>query len=170
LSDARCAIGELRTTSIHPENLVEVVQEEINRFRATTQIACVAELALLSGIPGPSCEHVLRTITEGLTNVARHAHAHEVHVCATERKNILTIEVRDDGIGFDPANAEMQIGRYGLLGIRERAKLIEGHLEIQSTSGMGTTLRLHIPISLVQEQEGESACLIPFGSLSPTII
>ena len=170
LADARCAIGELRTTSIRPENLVEVVQEEISRFYAATQVACYIDLALLTRTPSPFCEHVLRAITEGLTNVARHAQAHTVWIHATQCNEVLTVEVRDDGIGFDSTITEMQVGRYGLVGMRERAKLIGGGLEIESASCTGTTLRLRIPIHSVPEQEGESICLSLFGSLSPTII
>ncbi len=170
LADARCAIGELRTACIRPDDLIEVVQEEINRFYATTQIACSADLALLARTPAPFCEHVLRAITEGLTNVARHAHAHTVQIHVTQCGEVLTVEVCDDGIGFDPALTETQIGQYGLLGMRERAKLIEGYLEIESAKNVGTTLRVHIPVPSVQQREGASACLSPFGSSSPMTI
>jgi len=170
LADARCAIGELRTACIRPDDLIEVVQEEINRFQATTRVACNAELTLLSRTPAPFCEHVLRAITEGLTNIVRHAHAHTVWIHVTQHDEVLTVEVRDDGIGFDPALTETQIGQYGLLGMRERAKLIGGHLEIESAKDVGTTLRVHIPVPSVQQQEGGSACLSPFGLLSPMTI
>lgn len=170
LTDARCAIGELRTTCIRPDDLVEVVQEEISRFHATTQIPCIADLALLSRTPAPFCEHVLRAITEGLTNVARHAHAYNVWIYVTQHDEVLTVEVRDDGIGFDPALTETQIGHYGLLGMRERAKLIGGLLEMKTAIGVGTTLRVHIPVHFVQQQERGSACLSPFELSSPMII
>ncbi len=169
LADARCAIGELRTACIRPDELVEVVQEEISRFRAATEVPCSADLALLSRTPALFCEHVLRAITEGLTNVARHAHAQTVQIHVTQCGEVLTVEVCDDGIGFDPALTEMQIGRYGLLGMRERAKLIGGHVEMKTVSGVGTTLRFHLPIHSVP-QEGVSACLSPFGSSSPMTI
>lgn len=169
LADARCAIGELRTACIRPSDLVEVVQEEISRFSATTEIPCIADIALLSRTPAPFCEHVLRAITEGLNNIARHAQAHTVWIQVTQHDEVLTIEVRDDGIGFDPAITDVQIGHYGLLGMRERAKLIGGHVEMKTVSGVGTTLRFHLPIHSIP-QEGVSACLSPFGSLSSMTI
>ena len=167
LADARCAIGELRTACIRPDDLVEVVQEEISHFRATTQIPCIADLTLLSRTPAPFCEHVLRAITEGLTNIARHAHAHTMWIDVTQYNEVLTIEVRDDGLGFDPTITDMQVGHYGLLGMRERAKLIGGHLEIKSARETGTTLRVHIPVHLAHQQEGVSTCLSPFELSSP---
>jgi NarL family two-component system sensor histidine kinase YdfH len=145
IADARCAIGNLRAASIRPDDLVEIVQEEINRFTATTEIPCQADLALLSATPAPLCEQVLRVITEGLTNVARHAQAHMVWVRTTHQDEMLTIEVCDDGVGFEPATISTQIGHYGLVGLRERAKLIGGKLEITSGAGTGTTLRICIP-------------------------
>jgi len=170
LADARCAIGELRTACIRPDDLVEVVQEEISRFRATTQISCVADFALLSRTPAPFCEHVLRAITEGLTNIAHHAHAHTAQIYVTQCGEVLTVAVCDDGVGFDPTITDTQIGRYGLLGMRERMRLIGGHLEIESTKNVGTTLRVHIPVHSAQQREGVSPCLSPFGSSSPMII
>jgi len=170
LADARCAIGELRTACIRPNDLVEVVQEEISRFRATTQVSCIIDIALLSRTPAPFCEHVLRTITEGLTNVARHAHAQTVQIHVTQCGEVLTVEVCDDGIGFNPAITDTQIGRYGLLGMRERAKLIGGHVEVRTASAAGTTLRFHLPVHSGQQQEGVSACLSSFGSSSPMTI
>lgn len=156
IADARCAIGNLRIACIRPDDLVEVVQEEINRFTATTDIPCQADLALLSTTPAPLCEQVLRVITEGLTNVARHAHAHTVWVRATHKDEILTIEVRDDGVGFEPTTFNTQIGHYGLIGLRERAKLIGGKLEITSRAGTGTILRVHIPVCSPGELEREA--------------
>jgi NarL family two-component system sensor histidine kinase YdfH len=147
LADARCAIGELRSTCIHPGDLGEVVQEEISRFSATTEIPCIADIALLSRTPAPCCEHVLRAITEGLNNIARHAQAHTVWIHVTQHEEVLMIEVRDDGIGFDSTSTDVQIGHYGLLGMRERAKLIGGYLEIKTACDAGTMLRFHIPIS-----------------------
>jgi two-component system, NarL family, sensor histidine kinase YdfH len=145
IADARCAIGNLRSASIRPDDLVEIVQEEINRFSATTEIPCQADLALLSTTPAPLCGQVVRVISEGLTNVARHAQARTVRIRTTRQDAMLTIEVSDDGVGFEPTTISTQIGHYGLVGLSERVKLIGGMLEISSGAGTGTILRVHIP-------------------------
>jgi NarL family two-component system sensor histidine kinase YdfH len=54
--------------------------------------------------------------------------------------------VRDNGTGFDPKTISAKMGHYGLLGMRERVRLIGGELEIVSMKGEGTTLRFHIPV------------------------
>ncbi|BCL77599.1 hypothetical protein ccbrp13_00640 [Ktedonobacteria bacterium brp13] len=147
LTEARSAIDDLRANALIPGTLLLALQREINRFRTTTSISCVADLSALTVMPEHLCEHVLRAITEGLTNVARHSQAHQVWVCAQLNEAILTIEVRDDGIGFDSAAVVPQKGHYGLLGLRERAQLSGGHLDIESAVGKGTTLRLRLPIN-----------------------
>lgn len=152
LADARCAIGDLRSGRTRSDDVVEVVQEEISRFTTTTGLCCHADIAALSTLPTPCCEHVVRVISEGLTNVARHAQANVVWIQATAQKSLLTLQVRDNGIGFDPETISAEMGKYGLLGMRERARLIGGQLEIISTKGEGTTLCFHI---LLRPQENE---------------
>jgi NarL family two-component system sensor histidine kinase YdfH len=146
LSEAREAIDDLRATALAPDDLLLAVQREIDRFTKATSVSCVAELCALSAVPKHLCEHVLRAITEGLTNVARHAQAQHVWINVQLDEATLVIEVRDDGIGFESALVETQKGHYGLLGLRERARLWGGHLDIESASGEGTTLRLYLPI------------------------
>jgi len=84
-------------------------------------------------------------VSEGLNNVAQHAHARQAWVRVADGDGALDVQVRDDGIGFDPASVAEQSGHYGLLGLRERARLAGGNLEILSAPGEGTTLHLHLP-------------------------
>lgn len=83
-------------------------------------------------------------ISEGLLNVARHAQASQVWICVAQQDQGLTIEVRDNGLGFDPA-ALPQSGHYGLLGLRERARLLGGQFALLTAPGEGTTLRFLLP-------------------------
>jgi NarL family two-component system sensor histidine kinase YdfH len=146
LADARSAIDDLRATTLGPDDLLLAVQREINRFTEATAIGCVADIAALSAMPEHLCEHVLRAITEGLTNVARHSQAHQVWICAHLQETMFTVEVRDDGRGFESTAIGSQKGHYGLLGLRERARLCGGQLDMESAVGKGTVLRLHLPV------------------------
>lgn len=146
LEAARSAIDDLRTTTLYPETLPETLAEEIRRFTATTGIPCeTSGLALLGKLPAQPGEQALRTICEALTNVAKHARASHVWVGVTEHDGICAIEVQDDGIGFDPAVIATQAGHYGLIGLEERAHLVEGRFAIISAPGTGTTARLTVP-------------------------
>ena len=146
LADARSAIGDLRQSAAIPEDLTEAVREEADRFATATGIACTLDLATLPPLPDDIREHALRVVSEGLTNVARHAQASQVWVRLASGDDGLEVEVRDDGVGFDPADAAAQSGHYGLLGMRERARLAGGTLVVESAPGKGTTLRLNVPM------------------------
>ncbi|HTK05779.1 MAG TPA: sensor histidine kinase [Ktedonobacteraceae bacterium] len=154
LAEARSAIDDLRANTLGPDDLLLAVQREIKRFTAATSLSCVADVAALALVPEALCEHVLRAITEGLTNIARHAQAHQVRICAKFHETTLLIEVCDDGIGFDSTAVIAQDGHYGLLGLRERARLVGGHFEVASTPGKGTILRLSVPAQVVKQEGG----------------
>lgn len=147
LAEARIAIDDLRANTLNPQDLLLAVQREINRFTEATSIKCAANITELATTPQTLCEHVLRVITEGLTNIARHSQAQQVWICTHLRRDVLTIEVRDNGIGFDSIAIVPHTGHYGLLGLRERARLCKGQLDIESIEGEGTILRLRLPIN-----------------------
>ncbi len=76
----------------------------------------------------------------------------------------LTIEVGDDGIGFDPTATTTLAGHYGLVGLGERARLLGGHLEIRSATGEGTVLRFSLPhMSEESKEHCGTAAVLPDG-------
>ncbi len=99
---------------------------------------------------------VYRTAQEALQNVAKHANAHSVRVRLYLQRDRMVLEVADDGTGFDPAAAGGGAGPgpgtgaptgFGLAGMRERAELLGGRLELASSPERGTTVRLTVPLS-----------------------
>jgi len=147
LLDARHAITDLRSRTPRIDQFVGSVQEEIAHFFQTTGIVCHAQLDDLIYTPPQHCEHVLRVIGEGLSNVARHARARQVSVEARVVESWLEITVQDDGQGFDPADQNLRKDHYGLLGLQERAHLVEGTLSLSSSAREGTTLRFRVPLA-----------------------
>jgi len=87
---------------------------------------------------------ILRIAHEALHNAVRHARAEHVIVRLSERGGGLTIEVSDDGIGFDPGGAEVRSRHLGLTSMEERARELGGRLEIRSAPGAGTTVSLQV--------------------------
>ena len=84
-----------------------------------------------------------RVAQEALTNVAKHASAEHVQVALRRNGGAVYLEVRDDGVGFDPAAPR---GGFGLMGIKERVDLAGGQLDIERASP-GTVLRARFPVS-----------------------
>jgi signal transduction histidine kinase len=91
---------------------------------------------------------VYRIVQEGLTNVLRHAKARHCEVELTRVDNRVVVQVRDDGVGFDPKQPRrVEAGHgLGLIGIRERVMQLGGQLRLDSTPGRGTMLRAEFQI------------------------
>ncbi|MGC9394399.1 MAG: sensor histidine kinase [Anaerolineae bacterium] len=146
LAEARQAIGNLREAQFSRPDLASALRDEAAHFTDATGIPCVLDVALPDPLSHAMGEHVLRAVAEGLTNVARHAQAQHAWVGVREAEDWLVVEVRDDGVGFDPAAAMARAGHYGLIGLRERARLAGGTLDIAGASGDGTRLTLRLPL------------------------
>src|SRR5436853_5207253 len=92
-----------------------------------------------------------RIVQEALTNIAKYAHARTVHVTLKEEANQVHVTVTDDGCGFDMEKLQKIAGQergLGLVGMHERAHLLDGTLNIQSSPGHGTTIEVSIPLHL----------------------
>ena len=144
LADARRAIDDLRSDAALETDLETAVRDEADRFTAASGIPCDLSIVLPSALPDDVRECALRVVSEALTNIARYAHAQHAAISLRPIDESLGIEVRDDGVGFDPA--QIGTGHYGLIGLRERARLIGGTLNIESAPGQGTTLKVQLPL------------------------
>ena len=142
LADARRAIDDLRATETA---VTEAISREVDRFTAASGLACTLTMPAQLHLSSQNGEHLVRCVSEGLTNVARHANATHIWITVTEKDAHAQVQIRDDGQGFD-SNGRIPAGHYGLLGLRERARLANGELTIESQSGTGTTLSMSIPI------------------------
>jgi len=92
-------------------------------------------------LPEPVEVTAYYSVSEALTNAAKHAEASTVHVSADARGGTLIVAVRDDGVGgADPG------GGSGLLGLKDRAEAIGGRISLQSPHGAGTMLRVELPL------------------------
>ena len=87
-----------------------------------------------------------RIVQEALTNVARHAGVTQATVRLWVEDRTLTIQIVDTGKGFDPALASADGARGGVLGMRERARLLGGNLTVESTPGGGTSVTAELPV------------------------
>src|SRR6266699_364404 len=142
LIEARSAINDLRSETMSAGDLCRAVQQEIGHFIETTGIPCETDLEAVADIPPHFREPALRVIAEGLHNVIHHAQAQQVWVSIARNACSLTLEVRDDGVGFESVAATTQAGHYGLVGLHERARMSGGTLEVSSAPGVGTVIRL----------------------------
>jgi NarL family two-component system sensor histidine kinase YdfH len=152
LVDARRAIDDLRFESSDPRHLAEGISREVARFSNTTGIPCRLVLDLPDTLSNEVSEYIFRTVTEGLGNIARHAQANQAGVEISQADNYLNLRIWDDGAGFNPDEEITRSGHYGLLGIRERARLAGGTFIIDSSPGSGT--RINLSLSTREETRG----------------
>jgi len=146
LANARRAIGDLRSSAEPVPGLEQALGAEVKRFESATGLTCELDIHLKGELPQPVIETGLRIVSEALTNVARHAQASYACVQVEETETQLCLEIRDDGQGFDPK--AVKAGHYGLLGMRERARLVGGTLNVSSEQGQGTKVKAWLPVSL----------------------
>lgn len=146
LAEARQVIDALRSDLPGGPNLEAALRDEINRFCAANGIDCEVSLNLPPDLPEAAREHLPRIVGEGLANIARHARAQNAWVRVENQPGVLRLEIGDDGVGFDVAAVEGTPGHYGLAGMRERARLAGGSLEVFSQPGQGTRLAAQFPL------------------------
>ncbi|KPL77013.1 hypothetical protein ADN00_10615 [Ornatilinea apprima] len=147
LAEARQVIDALRSDLPGGPNLEAALRDEINRFCVATGIHCEVSLDLPPSLPQAAREHLPRIVGEGLANIARHARAKNAWVRLETTETRLSLEIGDDGEGFDTLAVEGSSGHYGLVGMRERARLAGGSLEVFSQPGQGTRLAAQFPLS-----------------------
>lgn len=144
LGEARRAIHALRAAPLEDLGLALAIRN------LAESVAARAGLALDLHAPEriddlePEVEQaVYRIAAEALTNVTRHANARTLTVQLNQAGGQLTLTISDDGRGFDAARSPPD-DQYGLRGMRERAEMIGGALEIESQPGEGATVQLTV--------------------------
>ncbi|ASR47372.1 histidine kinase [Paenibacillus kribbensis] len=147
LADSRRAIDNLRSKSASEVDFADAIREEAQRFTMATGIQTSLDIKIKASVSRLMIEHGLHIISECLTNVARHSHAKNVWISILDHQGILSIEIRDDGKGFNTNIIARQSGHYGLIGIHERARLLGGIIKISSTAQEGTTVKIEAPLA-----------------------
>ncbi len=150
LQELRHFVYDLRLTDLEKLSLIDELRRYAVEFEKRTGVA--VNVVVSEGkqeLPLGVKKNLYRVAQEALTNVRRHAKASKVEIRLQWEEEQLELSVTDDGRGFkvqevlDRLQAQK---RFGILGMRERAYLMGGTLEIQSTPGEGSTVRVILPL------------------------
>jgi ligand-binding sensor domain-containing protein/signal transduction histidine kinase len=146
LADARRSIWDLRsadTQATLPMRLTQLVEKN-----STEHLKTEVDIGGIYRTLAPSLENeVFRITQEAITNVVRHARATRLTLDLRYHPNDLTLTISDNGIGFQATDTTLAgKGHFGLQGMRERAKQINGTLSVNSSSEIGTTVTLGVPL------------------------
>jgi len=137
---------ELRPAILDDLGLVPAIEWQVEQFRKRTGIQC--ELTVVESeidLVPEATTALFRIVQESLTNVARHSGARHVQIELARTDRWLSVGVKDDGKGISALDLESNRS-FGLLGMRERAQVFGGQVDIDSAPGVGTTVHVAIPL------------------------
>ena len=159
-SDLRRYILGLRDSVKPQRSFYGVLIESLRVFSQTWNIEAVFSPAqeTLPVLPQAVEHQLLHIFQEALVNIRKHARAHRVEVFYTLQGNEITLNISDDGCGFDMLEAsDTEQKHFGLSIMRERAEQVGGRLEIRSGIGQGTRVLVHVPRILRPDTAGKLA-------------
>jgi signal transduction histidine kinase len=142
LDELRSLIFELRPPDLERDGLCGALRKHVDVLRRLqpTQIELDGDLELERDLHRD--QDVFRIAQEALQNALRHARATHIVVRLRADDGRLVLDVEDDGVGFDPDEAEVRSRRLGLTSMEERAQRLGARLEVRSAEGTGTTVHL----------------------------
>jgi len=144
LQGARNILQALRPRTIRSEGLLAAVLKQVDQFGRLHMIETIVTIqGEENGLSPEQKEGIFQVLRESLSNIRKHAEARNVWVSLNMTRTPWVLSVRDDGRGFDVGRVaeDPKPGSYGLLGMHERANLLDATLEILSNPGEGTTVR-----------------------------
>ncbi|MBC7854838.1 MAG: sensor histidine kinase [Pirellulaceae bacterium] len=146
VAETRRLIQGLIPVVLDERGLVISLENLVARFRNDhgLEIDLTAKVSFVHLTPAVEMV-VLRIVQEALNNVWRHSQALKAEVRVTQTDHELRVGIQDWGVGFDPAQVKKT--RYGLAGMRERARLFGGTTEIDSFPGQGTRIIVTLPLA-----------------------
>jgi signal transduction histidine kinase len=141
---------QMKSLDVDARKLMPFIEDTVERFQRETGISArfVSDLAEVD-MPQKICREVAHIVQEGLVNVRKHSQARQVLVRLAVMGGDWRVTIEDDGRGFPfsgrLSHAELEALRKGPLVIKERVRLLEGELTIESTPGQGSRLEISIP-------------------------
>ena len=141
---------QMKSLDVDARKLPAFLNDTVERFQRETGISArlVADLQDFD-LPQQVCREIARIVQEALVNVRKHSQAKRVLVRITSTDGKWSVVIEDDGRGFPfsgkLSNQELEIQGKGPVVIRERVRLIEGELTIESNPGQGSRLEITIP-------------------------
>lgn len=143
LAEMRLLIHELRPAVLERDGLETAIANRLESVEGRAGLKTRFQFELESRLDAQTEEGLYRITQEALNNVLKHAHAKSVLISLQKDDGDVYLEIRDDGVGFEPARNEP--GGLGLASMRERATALGGNLEIVSSPENGTRILVEVP-------------------------
>jgi signal transduction histidine kinase len=143
LQEVRRSIATLRSNPLQGRSLQDAIAAAISEFQSTTGIEASYTLQLSQPISTEISTTLYRILQESLTNISKHSAATQVSIDLQQRRDIVHLQIADNGQGFDP---ERNTTGFGLQGMRERTATLRGKFLLSSQSEQGCCITVSIPL------------------------
>ncbi|SEG22497.1 Signal transduction histidine kinase [Nonomuraea solani] len=142
LVEVRRSLDDLRPGPLARSRLPEALSPLVAGWGETHGLPAIFTVTGAARLLHPEVEvTVFRAVQEALANVARHAEAGKVGVTLSYMEDVVVADIRDDGVGFDPA----EVDGFGLTAMRQRVGRLAGNVEVESAPGQGTAISVSVP-------------------------
>jgi signal transduction histidine kinase len=149
-TDVSLLVFELHAKTLSQQGLIAALEQFVSEWSRNYQIYAdfhAVNPSARKRMPGEVETHLYRIAQEALNNTLKYAKAESVSVLLEIRDDDIRLIIEDDGIGFDLLATGRKPGRgLGLTSMKERADLLGGRLEIETTPGLGTTIFVSVPV------------------------
>jgi len=152
LDDLRELTLSLTIEEIEGEGLANAIERQVIQLRKTDRFSVHFEvIGSYDFLDGQKDIIVVRILQESINNIIRHAHATAINILLEYGSNALSLQIKDNGVGFDTALIDdpLQITKgRGMFNMRDRARLIGADFTITSDKNSGTTVNIKVPLNL----------------------
>jgi signal transduction histidine kinase len=171
LTEARRLVWALRPEPLESASLPEAIGRLTKRW---TEESGVGADVTVTGHPRPLSPEIeatlFRAAQEALNNVRKHARASRVALTLSYMGDMVALDARDDGVGFDPLRTAIKAkdrtsGGFGLKGMRERVEQAGGSLSVESAPGEGSTLAVELPMIALESEDPKPLHIEPAGGV-----
>jgi signal transduction histidine kinase len=146
-TETRDFVLDLRDPSANEIPTDRALASLLSHLQVTTTIPLKLSVSgTLPSLPPLARNHLLRIAREAVHNAIKYSQSKEIDISLEQSDGALKLEVTDDGAGFDVAKADTLENRFGIRGMRERAKKTRARLDIESAPGKGTRVALTLPV------------------------
>ena len=155
LKELRRVVIGLRPPALDELGLTHALRQSLNDLKIEGLRCRFSEMGIPLRLPSSTEIAVYRVVQEALSNIRKHAEATKVSIRLLFLKDKLSVEIRDDGKGFNLSqtlNSAISVGHVGLLGMKQRAEMLGGEIKIRTGEGTGTTIILSLPIQPQAEE------------------
>ena len=149
------AIEEVRSISraLHPFQLRELgltraIENVVSQIDESSDLFINTEVEYIDGLIGEDKEvHIYRIVQESFNNIIKHAQAKAVKLELKKSSSNVLLIIQDNGVGFDFSERYNDFNSLGLKTLKERTKLLNGIMEVNSEKGSGTTFTFSFPVA-----------------------